>query len=111
MTEGAGRCRLIKPVGGAAAVYLWSPEAEHRGCVGFSRNANANRPHRPPPPPLKKRGELKKMSFLVASFVLGTSHVPAPPPYLRNAKQQGATEDLQISGSQRGWLSRAAMSN
>lgn len=32
-------------------------------------------------------------------------------PYLRNAKQQDATEDLQISVSQRGGLSRAAMSN
>lgn len=52
------------------------------------------------------------MSFPVASSV------PSAPPtslrlllYLRNAKQWGATEDLQISVSQRGGLSRAAMSN
>lgn len=51
------------------------------------------------------------------SFSITSPFPSAPPTYLRlvlyprNGKQQGATEDLQISVSQRGGLSRAAMSN
>lgn len=73
-------------------------KAKTQGCVWFPEN--------------KKKAELEEMSFSI------TSPFPSAPPtylrlvlYPRNGKQQGATEDLQISVSQRGGLSRAAMSN
>lgn len=64
------------------------------GCVLFNKNVAPKKKKK------EKKSKLEKMSFPLAFVVLS-----APPTslrlllYLRNAKQQGATEDLQITVS------------
>lgn len=137
MTEGAKRCWLIKPGQACACRQGHQPDQSRpaqTSLLGEKRRCSTRRSagtepstcsHRrlntrdgfdlaknvspSPPPPKKKESKLNKMQP-----ALSPQHLPRPLlllPYLRNAKQQDATEDLQISVSQRGGLSRAAMSN